>query len=134
MTGVMRPKRIELACSSLPGCLEGKTDENGRWSFAPPKKTDLRIVINAGAGHKGEWTVRAEELSGKPAGGKAEPGKKPPEHRPASAPAGLRKNEGEIKNVIIGLSCIAALTALGLAVAANRRLSRIEKVLEKNRK
>jgi nickel transport protein len=42
--------------------LKGNTDENGEFSFTIPKKTSLRISLNAGMGHQSEWTVTAEEI------------------------------------------------------------------------
>ena len=42
--------------------LEGKTDERGGFSFRIPKLTDLRIVLNAGTGHRGEWTITESEI------------------------------------------------------------------------
>ena len=44
--------------------LEGKTDENGQFSFKIPQRTDLRIVLEATMGHKTEYLLKAEEISG----------------------------------------------------------------------
>jgi nickel transport protein len=44
--------------------LTGTTDEKGEYSFKAPAKTDLRIVLAAGEGHQGSWTIKAEELAG----------------------------------------------------------------------
>jgi len=44
--------------------LEGATDENGEFSFKVPKKTDLKIVLKASMGHRGEWTIPEEEITG----------------------------------------------------------------------
>jgi len=44
--------------------LEGKTDENGQFSFKIPQRTDLRIVLEATMGHKTEYLLKAEEVSG----------------------------------------------------------------------
>jgi nickel transport protein len=44
--------------------LEGKTDDNGEFSFQVPKKTDLKIVLKASMGHLAEWTIPAEEITG----------------------------------------------------------------------
>ena len=44
--------------------LKGKTDDKGEFSFKVPKKTSLRIVLMAGMGHQGEWTIPAGELEG----------------------------------------------------------------------
>ncbi len=42
--------------------LEGKTNNKGEFSFKIPKLTDLRIVLTAGTGHKGEWTIPESEI------------------------------------------------------------------------
>ncbi len=42
--------------------LEGKTDDNGEFSFQVPKRAALRLELEAGMGHKNEWTIAAEEL------------------------------------------------------------------------
>jgi nickel transport protein len=42
--------------------LAGKTDENGAFSFKAPQKGELKIVLIAGMGHRGEWTVSADEF------------------------------------------------------------------------
>jgi nickel transport protein len=53
---------IEVLDPSGKKLLEGKTDENGEFSFKPPQRTDLTLVLNAGMGHRAEYTVPAEEL------------------------------------------------------------------------
>ena len=42
--------------------LEGRTDDKGLFSFAIPKKTAMKIILKAGMGHQGEWTIPLEEL------------------------------------------------------------------------
>jgi len=42
--------------------LEGKTNNKGEFSFKIPKLTDLRIVLNAGMGHKAEWKIPESEI------------------------------------------------------------------------
>ncbi len=44
--------------------LEGKTDEKGKYSFKIPRNTDLRIVLEATMGHKAEFLLKADEMSG----------------------------------------------------------------------
>ena len=44
--------------------LEGKTDENGEFSFKLPKKAELKVVLVAGTGHRGEWSIPLEEVEG----------------------------------------------------------------------
>ena len=42
--------------------LEGKTNDNGEFSFKVPKKTDLKVALKASMGHLAEWTIPAEEI------------------------------------------------------------------------
>ena len=42
--------------------VEGVTDDQGQYRFKAPQKTDLKIVLNAGMGHQGEFTMSAAEL------------------------------------------------------------------------
>ena len=56
--------RIEVFDGLGNKLLEGKTDNNGEFSFKPPKKTDLRIVLTVSMGHRDEYTVPARDLAG----------------------------------------------------------------------
>jgi len=38
--------------------LSGTTNDQGEFSFKVPKRTELKIVLLAGAGHRAEWTIR----------------------------------------------------------------------------
>jgi len=42
--------------------LRAVTDEQGRFSFNAPRRCDLRLVVDSGDGHRGEWIIRAAEL------------------------------------------------------------------------
>jgi len=44
--------------------LEGQTDEKGEFSFKLPKKAELKVVLLAGTGHRGEWRIPLEEIEG----------------------------------------------------------------------
>lgn len=43
--------------------LEGKTDDNGEFSFKIPKQTALKIVLKASMGHMAEWKIPLEEIN-----------------------------------------------------------------------
>lgn len=43
--------------------LRGKTDDKGKFSFKAPRKTDLRIALNASLGHKTEYTLPGSDLA-----------------------------------------------------------------------
>lgn len=55
---VMDPQGNEL--------LSGLTDDQGEFSFKIPQATDLKVVLIAGQGHRGEWTIRAAEMQASP--------------------------------------------------------------------
>jgi nickel transport protein len=42
--------------------LNGTTNELGEFSFKIPKKTELKIVLLAGAGHRAEWVIPVSEI------------------------------------------------------------------------
>ena len=42
--------------------LKGVTDENGEFSFKVPQKTALKVVVLAGMGHRGEWSIPVSDL------------------------------------------------------------------------
>lgn len=44
--------------------LEGKTNEQGEFSFKIPKITELKVALKASMGHLAEWTIPVEELVG----------------------------------------------------------------------
>lgn len=39
-----------------------QTDEQGEFSFPVPRRTALHIELKAGTGHRGEWTIPAEDI------------------------------------------------------------------------
>ncbi len=43
---------------------QGKTNSKGKHSFKIPMKKDLKIIVDAGHGHKGFWIIKKEELDG----------------------------------------------------------------------
>ncbi len=63
-SGGRKAQGAEVIVSDLEGnrLLTAKTDQNGDFSFPVPKKTGLKIELIAGMGHKGEWTLTAEEV------------------------------------------------------------------------
>ncbi|MBW1645420.1 MAG: hypothetical protein JRJ56_03700 [Deltaproteobacteria bacterium] len=77
--------------------LTGTTDDQGKYNFPLPAAKELKIVLTAGMGHRGEWRVSREEIkaaraeastgrAAKPAdgGGEIAPAA---DSRPAAAPA-----------------------------------------------
>ncbi|MBW1847606.1 MAG: hypothetical protein JRJ27_10775 [Deltaproteobacteria bacterium] len=54
--------QVEVYDANGHKLLSGKTDNNGDFSFKLPKKTALKIVLQAGSGHHAEWKISAEEI------------------------------------------------------------------------
>ena len=46
--------------------VKGTTDDEGRFSFKVPEKSELTVVLNATMGHRAEWTISADELGAVP--------------------------------------------------------------------
>jgi nickel transport protein len=42
--------------------LDGQTDESGKFSFKVPQKNEMKIVLLAGMGHRGEWTITRDDF------------------------------------------------------------------------
>ncbi len=51
--------------------LTGTTDGEGKYDFPLPAARELKIVLNAGMGHRGEWRVSAAEIKAAREGGAA---------------------------------------------------------------
>jgi len=43
--------------------LNGKTNDQGEFSFKIPKRDDLKIVLEAGMGHRAEWPLSKQDLA-----------------------------------------------------------------------
>jgi nickel transport protein len=43
--------------------LNGKTNSKGEFSFKAPKQDDLKIVLEAGMGHRAEWPLSKQDLA-----------------------------------------------------------------------
>ncbi len=67
-SGGKRPKNSTVVVYDMDGnqLLEGKTNENGEFSFKVPQKTALKVALKASMGHLAEWTIPAEEITGAP--------------------------------------------------------------------
>ncbi len=57
-----RESLVEVYDSQKKLLLQGKSDNNGAFSFPVPKIDDLLIVVEAGAGHRGSWQIKKAEL------------------------------------------------------------------------
>ena len=64
LSGGKKVKKGDIIVYDLQGnrLIEGKTNEQGEFAFKIPKKTTLKIVLQAGTGHRGEWTLPVKEM------------------------------------------------------------------------
>jgi len=88
---------VEVYNSGGAKLLEGRTNQNGEFSFKIPAREDLRIVLNASMGHKNDFTIPAGDLGGsKPSSD--EPGPKKSEK--VAAPASTSVDMGHLEIMI----------------------------------
>ncbi len=52
---------IIVSDSSGVVLLTGRTNDQGEFSFKRPQLTDLKIILNAGMGHRAEWTLPVDD-------------------------------------------------------------------------
>jgi len=58
-----RNSRIEVIDAKTgEKLLEGKTGDDGRFSFEIPKAAPLRLILHAGMGHQNDYTLSVEEI------------------------------------------------------------------------
>jgi nickel transport protein len=76
---------------------QGRTNDRGEFSFKAPAKTDLRIVVEAGMGHKNEFVLKAEEFTG----GAPSQVRQVPGEEPVKAGASLPRKEAEQVRVLV---------------------------------
>ena len=79
--------------------LTGTTDDKGLFSFDAPEQTDLKIVLNAGMGHRAEYSLSKSEFSPVP------DNNAPEEHSNEKQGASPGK-------IAVGVGCIICLAGL----------------------
>jgi len=87
--------KISVRDSRGTELLSGATDEKGEFSFKVPEKTDLKIILIAGTGHRAEWTIAASEIQ-----------------VPASGKKPVPEEGATLNRIIIGIGCIFGLTGI----------------------
>lgn len=65
-TPVKQGKVLVLDAKTGKELLTGQTDDQGKFSFTVPaeaasQKMDLKIVVEAAMGHRGEWLLKADK-------------------------------------------------------------------------
>jgi len=54
---------IRVLDSAGKELLKGKTNDKGEFSFKVPKIDDLKVVLEAGMGHRAEWPISKQDLA-----------------------------------------------------------------------
>jgi nickel transport protein len=116
---VRQGKVLVLDAKTGQQLLAGQTDDQGKFSFKIPaqaasQKMDLKIVIEAAMGHRGEWLLKAASyLAGAQTG-------------PASAPAPAAATPGPAASATPAapVAKAASLDQQALEVALNKALER----------
>gem|GEM_PF-543605 len=109
-SGGKRVKAGEIIVTDPQGneLLSGRTNENGEFSFKVPKKSELKIILLAGTGHRGEWTIAAGEIE-----------------MPAAANKRTPPKATSVIRIIIGIGCIFALTGI-VAYLRKRKIKNLD--------
>jgi len=82
--------------------VKGTTNEKGEFAFKIPKKTDLKIVLLAGTGHRAEWIIPVGEID-MPVAGKKQ----------------TQEKDLTVEDIVIGFGCIRG--PAGIAEYNHRR-------------
>ncbi len=66
MMGGKRPNQALVEVFDENGLLilQGQTDARGQFSFPVPQKAFMKIVLNAGAGHRAVWSLTSDDFTG----------------------------------------------------------------------
>ncbi len=92
---------VEVFDSDGKKILEGKTDSKGMYAFKladlPPMKGDMRIVLDAGMGHRADFTIGQADL---PVSAKKTPGPQPKteETETTSSPLAAAQPSGQVQD------------------------------------
>ena len=96
--------KITVLDSQGTELLSGTTNEKGEFSFKVPQKTELKIVLVAGTGHRAEWSISANEIE-----------------MPAAGKKPISEKGAPVKGIIIGLGCIFGLTAIAVYIRKHKK-------------
>ena len=91
--------RVEVFGPSGRKLLEGTTDDQGAFSFKVPQKSDLRLLIDAGSGHQGEFLLETEELPAA-AGEPRASGLSRPEAKTMTTSSTPQPDQAQIKKIV----------------------------------
>ena len=88
--------------------VKGITNEKGAFSFKIPKKTDLKIVLLAGTGHRAEWVIPVSEIE-----------------MPAAEKKPIQEKSSTVKDIMIGIGCILGLVVITLIFRNRKKKTKV---------
>jgi nickel transport protein len=119
-----RSARVQVFRADGRLLTEGRLNEKGLFVFSFPDAEPLKVVVNAGAGHRKELQIAAEELvHSSPSETKA--GSTPSgtsEDVPGPVARGDRSSQVPIKDVLVGVGFLLAVAAFVLSLRNARQL------------
>ncbi len=89
--------RVEIFSGAGAKLMEGRTNEKGEFSFKPSEKTDLRIVLTDGTGHKSDFVISASDFGNAYSSVSNSPGEL---QRNKGAPFALTADPPQLEDVI----------------------------------
>jgi nickel transport protein len=92
--------RIVVTDSGGIELLTGKTDNSGEFSFKIPRRTDLTIILEAGMGHRAEWTVPADDMGSIAAEDQTPPEKHSAKKEPEITGAAQHEQHGSMRDQV----------------------------------
>jgi nickel transport protein len=137
-SGGRKPKDapIEVFDDSGHLLLKGRTNEDGEFSFPVPQKTEMKIVLTAGMGHKGEWTIPVQDLqdvAATPASSTAPRDGKAPGHE-SSGKAEVKEESAETSPPPVSTSGLTSEDLqLAIEAALDKKLKPVMKMLAESR-
>lgn len=84
--------------------VKGTTNEQGEYAFKIPQKTDLKIVLLAGPGHRAEWIIPVSEIE-----------------MPGVEKKQIQKNSPTVEDILIGLGCIFGLVVITIFIKNRKK-------------
>jgi hypothetical protein len=120
-----RGARVQVFRADGSVFTEGKLSGDGVFVFAYDKAEPLRVVVDAGAGHRKVLEVAAQELTSASAAAPASPGE---DAGPASPGARAdRSPRVSVKDVLVGVGFLLAVAAFVLSLRNARQLRELRR-------
>jgi nickel transport protein len=126
--GPARAGRVQVFRADGSLLTEGRMNDDGVFVFAFTEVAALRVVVNAGAGHRKELLIPAERLTQvdlprEKASASATPSG---EESPAPVPRSDRSSPDTFKDVLIGVGFLLALAAFVISVRNALKLRELQ--------